>query len=121
VARAVSGAASFFGLHQVPELYAGLPRVAGEFPVQVPGANVPQAWAAGSAFSFVQALLSIEADAPRGKLRLAPALPHWLPELTLRDLVFGQHRLDLRFWRDNGATRTEVLKGDAVAVEVLPV
>jgi glycogen debranching enzyme len=118
LARAVSGAAAFFSLHQIPELYAGLPRAAAPFPVQVPGANVPQAWAAGSAFSFLQALLGIEADAPNGVLRLGPALPHWLPDVTLRDLHMGGQSFDLRFWRDNGATRVEVLKGDAGAVLV---
>ena len=37
VARAVSGAASFFALHQVPELYAGLPRELAPYPVQYLG------------------------------------------------------------------------------------
>ncbi len=119
VARAVSGAASFFALHQIPELYAGLPREVAAFPVQVLGANVPQAWAAGSAFSFLQALLGIEPDAPGGRLRVSPALPSWLPELTLRDLCVGERRFDLRFARDNGTTRVDVLRGDAAAVEVL--
>ena len=118
LARAVSGAAAFFSLHQIPELYAGLPRDIAAFPVQVPGANVPQAWAAGSAFSFLAALLGIEADAPNNVLRLAPALPHWLPEVTLCDLRVGAHTFDLRFWHDHGATRVEVLRGDAGAVVV---
>jgi glycogen debranching enzyme len=118
VARAVSGAASYFALHQIPELYAGLPREVAPFPVQVPGANVPQAWAAGSAFSFLQALLGIEADAPNGILRLAPALPAWLPNLTLRDLRLGAQTFDLRFARDGEATRVDVLRGDAGAVVV---
>jgi hypothetical protein len=38
------------------------------FPVQHIGANVPQAWAAGSAFMLTQALLGILPDAPRSKL-----------------------------------------------------
>jgi glycogen debranching enzyme len=118
VARAISGAASFFALHQIPELYAGLPRAATAFPVQVLGANVPQAWAAGSAFSFLQALLGMEADAPRGVLRLAPSLPAWLPEVTLRDLRMGRETFDLRCWRDGDATRVEVLRGNAEAVSV---
>jgi len=121
VARAISGAAASFALHQVPELYAGLPREIAPFPVQVPGANVPQAWAAGSAFSFLQALLGIEPDAPNGVLRLAPALPHWLPQITLRDLRFGSQRFDLHFRREGDATHVEVLAGDPKAVVVRPV
>jgi glycogen debranching enzyme len=118
LARAVSGAASQFALHQIPELYAGLASGETPFPVQVPGANVPQAWAAGSAFSFVSALLGIEPDAPNGKLHLTPALPAWLPEVTLRALRVGNQRFDLRFWRDGEATRVKVLSGDAGAVVV---
>ena len=50
VARDVSGAGGYFMQHQMPELYAGLERSPTNFPVQYLGANVPQAWAAGSAF-----------------------------------------------------------------------
>ncbi len=118
VARAVSGAASFFELHQVPELYAGLPREVAAFPVQCLGANVPQAWAAGSAFSFLQALLGMRPDAPNGVLHLSPALPAWLPELTLRDLWLDGTRFDLHFRRMGETTVTEVLKGDPAAIVV---
>jgi glycogen debranching enzyme len=118
VARAVSGAAAFFALHQVPELYAGLPREVAPFPVQFLGANVPQAWAAGSAFSFVQALLGMQPDAPNGVLRLTPTLPAWLPELTLRDLWLNGSRFDLHFRRMGNTTVTEVLAGDPAAIVV---
>ncbi|HZC16235.1 MAG TPA: glycosyltransferase, partial [Caulobacteraceae bacterium] len=49
-ARDISGAISFFTLHQAPELYAGVNRTPSNFPVQYLGANAPQAWAAGSCF-----------------------------------------------------------------------
>ena len=42
------------------------------FPVQYLGANVPQAWAAGSVFALLQAMLGIQPDAPRGKLYVDP-------------------------------------------------
>ncbi len=116
VARAVSGAAAFFALHQMPELYAGLPRDAAPFPVQVPGANVPQAWAAGSAFSFLAAMLGLDPDAPRGVLRLDPTLPQWLPELRLNDLCVNGERFDLHFRRVGDTTVTEVLRGNPDAV-----
>ncbi len=116
VIRAVSDAAASFALHQVPELYAGLPRDVAPFPVQVPGANVPQAWAAGAAFAFLQAILGLEPDAPNGVLRLDPALPAWLPDLTLHDLQLGNRTFDLRFYRDGDRTITEVLRGDPASI-----
>ena len=117
IARAISGAATHFLLNQVPELWAGLPHRADGFPVQYLGANVPQAWAAGSAFMLVQALLGIEPDAPRGALYVDPYLPAWLPDLTLNDLRLGEHTLDLRFWREGEVTRHEVLRGDPALVK----
>jgi glycogen debranching enzyme len=117
IARAISGAAEHFLLNQVPELYAGLERRPDGFPVQYLGANVPQAWAAGSAFMLVQALLGLEADAPRGALYIDPWLPPWLPDLTLLDLRLGSHTLDLRFHRVGDTTEYEVLRGDPALVQ----
>jgi glycogen debranching enzyme len=116
IARDVSGAASYFMLHQMPELYSGVHRDPTNFPVQYLGANVPQAWAAGSAFSFLQAILGVQPDAPHDSLYIDPALPSWLPDLTVMDLQVGKQNFDLRFWRDGDKTRWEVLKGDHDAV-----
>jgi glycogen debranching enzyme len=113
VARAVSGAGGYFAGHQVPELYAGLPHDVAPFPVQYLGTNVPQAWAAGSAFHFLQAILGLAPDAPNGLLRVDPHLPPWLPELTLRDMQMGEQRFDLHFRRAGETTFVEVLHGDA--------
>jgi glycogen debranching enzyme len=117
VARAVVDAGSYFALYQIPELYAGIEREDANFPVQYPDANVPQAWAAGSIFSLLQALLGIEPDAPQGRLYIDPVLPDWLPDVKLTDFRLGRQIFDLRLWREDGQTRFEVLKGDAAAVE----
>jgi glycogen debranching enzyme len=117
IARAVTDAGSYFALYQMPELYAGIQREDANFPVQYPDANVPQAWAAGSVFSLLQALLGFEPDAPHGKLYVDPMLPEWLPNLRLTDLRLGKEMFDLRFWREDGQTRFEVLKGNAAMVE----
>ena len=116
IARSISDAASHFQQNQLPELYAGVQRTNGNFPVQYLGANVPQAWAAGSCFALLQALLGIQPDAPNGKLYVDPALPAWLPDITLRDLHLGRHALDIQFRHENGATVWTVLKGDAKLV-----
>ena len=59
IARDISGAAGHFLLNQLPELYSGVQRGDADFPVQYLGANVPQAWAAGSVFALLQAILGI--------------------------------------------------------------
>jgi glycogen debranching enzyme len=117
VARDISRAASYFLLSQLPELYAGLQRDPLSFPVQYLGANVPQAWAAGSSFLLLQAMLGIQQDAPRGKLFVDPALPDWLPDVTLTDLRLGRQRFTIRFWREGTETAFEVLAGKQDAVE----
>lgn len=118
VAGAMSEAAASFAMHQIPELFAGIARNGTDFPVQCNTANVPQAWAAGSAYSFMQAVLGLWPDAPNGVLRLAPHLPEWLPEVTLRGLRMGKHAFDLRFHREEGAIAVQVLRGDPAAVRV---
>jgi glycogen debranching enzyme len=117
VARDISGAASCFLLNQIPELYGGLQREPSSFPIQYLGANVPQAWAAGSPFMLLQAMLGLRQDAPNGKLFVDPALPDWLPDVTLTDLRLGRRRFDIHFWRDGKTTAFKVLKGDRGAVE----
>ena len=79
-------------------MYAGIENTPGAFPVPYIDANVPQAWAAGSVFHLLQAILGIQADAPNNCLYVDPCLPHWLPELTLHRFKIGNASLDLRFW-----------------------
>jgi glycogen debranching enzyme len=121
VARDISRAASRFLLNQLPELYCGLQRDATSFPVQFLGANVPQAWAAGTPFMLLQAMLGIQQDAPRGKLYVDPSLPDWLPDVTLTDLRLGRRRFDIRFWRDGKGTVFKVLKGEPDAVKQMSI
>ncbi len=117
IAYDVSIAASHFLLNRLPELYTASERNETNFPVQYIGANVPQAWAAGSAFMLTQALLGFLPDAPRNKLYVDPFLPAWLPDLTIRNLRIGKHKLDIRFWREGERTAFEVIKGDPKLVE----
>ena len=89
IARDISDAASHFLLNQLPELYAGIQRDGTGFPVQYLGANVPQAWAAGSAFSLLQAMLGIDRTHRAARCIVDPVLPEWLPDVTLYDLRLG--------------------------------
>jgi glycogen debranching enzyme len=116
VAHDISAAASYFLMNQLPELYAGVQRDGANFPVQYLGANVPQAWAAGSCFALLQAILGIQPDAPNDRLFVDPQLPDWLPDVTLRDLRLGHRHLDIRFRREGDSTVWDVLRGDAHVV-----
>ncbi|MGA2549670.1 MAG: glycogen debranching N-terminal domain-containing protein [Burkholderiaceae bacterium] len=111
VAEAITRAADFFELDQMPELYAVTQQEPGSFPVQYLGANVPQGWAAGSMFSMLQAMLGFQPDAPNAMLYIDPTLPEWMPELTVRDLKLGSQSFDLRFVRSGERTEFEVLLG----------
>ena len=117
IAHDISIAASHFLLNQLPELYTAFERDETTFPVQYIGANVPQAWAAGSAFMLTQAMLGFLPDAPRNKLYIDPSLPMWLPDLAVQDLRVGKHKLDIRFWREGEQTAFEVIRGDPGLVE----
>ena len=113
VARDISRAAGHFLLNQLPELYSGIAARRCRLSGAVPRRQRPQAWAAGSVFALLQAILGIALDAPRGRIFVDPALPTWLPDITLFDLRLGRRSFDIRFWRDGDATRFEVLRGPA--------
>jgi glycogen debranching enzyme len=120
IAADITNASSYFALSQMPELYAGIQRKPENFPVQYLGANVPQGWAAGSCFHLLGMMVGFQPDAIRGLLYLDPALPDWMPDLTLCDLRLGDQLFDIRFWRDGPATRWDVIKGDPAKVAQHP-
>jgi glycogen debranching enzyme len=122
IARDISEAASYFVFNRLPELYAGIRREPGTFPIQYLGANVPQAWAAGSVFHLLRAILGLDADARKKTLYINPALPHWLSDITVSNLRVGGATIDIRFWREGKATRHDVLAidGELNVERVLP-
>ncbi|MGH9327462.1 MAG: amylo-alpha-1,6-glucosidase [Terriglobia bacterium] len=109
IARDISEAASYFAFYRLPELYAGIRREKGNFPVQYLGANVPQAWAAGSVFHLLRAILGLDAEAHKSTLYVEPALPEWLSDITLHNLRVGTATVTIRFWREGEKSRYEVL------------
>ncbi len=117
IARDISGAASHFQSNQLPELYAGIQKDGTNFPVQYLGANVPQAWAAGSAFMLLQAMLGLIADPVCHKIYVDPALPDWMPAATISSFTISGKDYTIRFWRNGETTDYEVVSGDASMVE----
>lgn len=114
VAKGLVDAGSRFLLHRLPEVFAGTSREDSPFPVQYLGANVPQAWAAGSVFHLVRALLGSESDIGNGILHVDPVLPEWLPELRVEGLTLGKQRVDVHVWRENNETHAKLMNGKGI-------
>lgn len=99
VAGGIFDAAQRFASYRLPELFAGLARDPGGFPVPYLGANVPQAWASGAVVHLVTTLLGLKVDAGRGEVVIDPFLPEWLAELCLENLQAGDAAVDLKVTR----------------------
>jgi glycogen debranching enzyme len=100
VAEGIFAAAERFDAYRLPELFAGLPRDAGAFPVPYLGANVPQAWAAAAVFRLVAILCGIHTVGRNRTMYVNPDLPDWLPSLTLKNLRAGHGSMELHVERD---------------------
>jgi glycogen debranching enzyme len=111
------------GLHQemrrLPELFCGMPRRGGLRPVDYPVSCSPQAWASGSLFLLLQAMLGLYAEAPRGVLHVRdPVLPAFLDELTVRNLAIGESRVALQFRRHGSRTLANLLSVEGERLQV---
>jgi glycogen debranching enzyme len=116
IAEGIFAAAERFESFRLPELFSGLPREPGGFPVRYLGSNVPQAWAAASIFRLVAILCGIHTVGNTRRIYVNPDLPEWLPSLTLRNLRAGRGALDLHLQRDrvdvrHNTTGFEVVHG----------
>lgn len=121
IAEGILSAATCYERHSLPELFVGIGRHPERAPVPYVEANIPQAWAAGSVFMLLRAVLGLEPDPARRLLVVAPTLPDWLPELTLRNLTIFDGRLDLRFQGAGLSGKVETIRREGhVRVEVRP-
>jgi glycogen debranching enzyme len=94
VARSILEAGMAFPDRRMPELWCGTDRAPGAIPDDYRNSCSPQNWAAGSTFSLVTTLLGLEADAMRGRLRIAPIeTPLWR-RIEVTGLHFAGHRID---------------------------
>jgi glycogen debranching enzyme len=112
-------AASRFGDHRLPELFAGFTREEPGEPVPYPVACRPQAWAAGSIPFLLECGLGLDPDALNGRLRIVrPSLPRWLERVDVTGLRLGDARIDLRFeCADGHVTLADArVEGDAEVV-----
>ena len=95
IVRRMLGAAAHFG-HQLPEVFAGLPRAETPFPIAYPTAARPQAWAAATPVLLLQSLLGLEPD--RRRHQLETHAPEELPSWAGRSLRLSGIRAFDRQW-----------------------
>ncbi len=99
--------------NRLPELFCGMSRQESAYPVLYPVACSPQAWASGSYFQLLQAILGLQPSAFTKELKIHdPHLPPWVERLDLRNLRVGDARLAVRFSRHAGQTSAHLMKVD---------
>jgi glycogen debranching enzyme len=112
-------ASMFVELQRMPELLCGFTRRPDAGPTLYPVACAPQAWAAGGVFLMLQACLGLTIDAPRRQIQFRrPALPKWLPRVTIDNLRVGDATVDLRLERHRRDVGINLARRDG-DVEVL--
>jgi glycogen debranching enzyme len=110
VATALFDAAIQADYLRLPELFCGFTRRTPNRPVSYPVACSPQAWAAGSPFLMLQAMLGISARAHENLLTVnKPHLPTWLNTVEVRNLAVGDSRISLVFRREGEITSFSLL------------
>jgi glycogen debranching enzyme len=113
IATAIFDAAVFVDYMRLPELFCGFTRRTPNQPVHYPVACSPQAWAAGSPFLLLQAMLGLSARAPENLLTInLPFLPPWLNWVELRNLKVGDSTISLLFRREGEMTAFSLLSKD---------
>jgi glycogen debranching enzyme len=119
VLRGLNEAATHEEFHRLPELFCGMQYIQGMHPVWYPVSCSPQAWASGAFFMLLQAVLGLHPDAPAGILHIKnPALPEFLSEVTISDLVVGQSKVSLQFKRHNRRTLANLLATSGKPIQV---
>jgi glycogen debranching enzyme len=119
VVRAIYEAGVQTEYQRLPELYCGMTRGRGQRPVAYPVSCSPQAWASGSLFMMLQAMLGIYAEAPARVLHVRdPVLPDFLNQLTVSGLAIGGTRVSLQFRRHGSRTLANLLSLDGDRLQV---
>jgi glycogen debranching enzyme len=119
VATALFDAAVNADYMRLPELFCGFTRRTPNRPVSYPVACSPQAWAAGSPYLMLQAMLGISARAHQNLLTVnLPHLPTWLNTVEVRNLAVGDSRISVVFRREGEITSFSLLsrEGDVRVV-----
>jgi glycogen debranching enzyme len=107
--------------HRMPELFCGFEKRPDEGPTLYPVACSPQAWAAASVFSLLQACLGLSFNPSNSEIRFRhPQLPAFLDTVKIRDLPINGTTVDLMLQRYPHNVGVNILRKDG-AVEVVAV
>jgi glycogen debranching enzyme len=119
VASQVLEAGLRFPASRLPELWCGFARDRRyrSTPAQYPVSCSPQAWAAGSAFMLLQALLGLEADAFERVVRLKPVLPNWLGRVSFRKMRVAGSQVDFDVIREGHRLIVDVIDDGGLKIE----
>ncbi|RJF99791.1 amylo-alpha-1,6-glucosidase [Noviherbaspirillum saxi] len=110
----------FVDQHRLPELFSGFNKRAGEGPTLYPVACSPQAWAAASVFSLLQACLGLSFNPETSEVRFRhPHLPEFIDTLEIRGLTINDAVMDLRLQRYPNNVGINVLRKEGHAEVVV--
>jgi glycogen debranching enzyme len=104
-------AATYMDQRRLPELFCGFRRRKGRGPTLYPAACSPQAWASGSPFLVLQAMLGLSFDHGQRRIELNnPTVPASVGDITIRNLRLGDATADFAVRQDGGAISLQVLR-----------
>ncbi|MBE0446521.1 MAG: amylo-alpha-1,6-glucosidase [Actinobacteria bacterium] len=110
LASALFDAAIHHTYYRLPELFCGFTRRGANWPVSYPVSCSPQAWAAGSVFLMLQAMLGIFPDASKNIVYAKnPVLPRWLNRVELDNLQVGDSKVSILLRREGAFTEVSKL------------
>lgn len=105
--KVISGlltASTFFEYQRLPELFCGHQDSIG-YPIEYPTTCSPQAWSAGTAIVFLQAMLGLNSDAIKKEINLTPFLLKGMDYLEVHNIAVGSGKLSLIVKRDSLASQ----------------
>jgi glycogen debranching enzyme len=109
--EALVRATSYMDQRRLPELFCGFRRRKGRGPTLYPAACSPQAWASGTPFLVLQAMLGLEFDhAARRIVLVNPTVPAFVGDIVIRNLRLGSATADFSVHQDGGAISLQVLR-----------
>ncbi|HJV80330.1 amylo-alpha-1,6-glucosidase [Noviherbaspirillum sp.] len=114
-------ASLYMDQNRMPELFCGFEKRPDEGPTLYPVACSPQAWAAASVFSLLQACLGLSFDPHKPEIRFRhPQLPPFLETVEIHDLSINGATVDLLLQRYPNNVGVNVIRKEG-NVEVVAV